>query len=753
MQSPSFVSIAGLARLSARRPWLVVTAWVLAILVAVGAMGVLGDSTTTEMQFLDNPESAQGTDLLVDSGLRTEDPVTETVIIRAESGTVDDAAVRTIVEQTTTQLRALNGVVIPETVTNYYEAEPDSTAAGALVSEDRRTTLIPVTLVGTLDQATEHMEEYLAVIDGQQAAGIEVLSVGQVSVAEAQNSIAEEDLAKGEGIGVLTAMVILVIVFGALVVAGIPMLLAIFAIIVAFGVTAALSRAMDLSFFITNMITMIGLAVGVDYALFVVERYREERRGGVSKLRAIEIAGSTASKAVVFSGMTVIFALSGMFLLPNTIFRSLGLGAMLVVAIAMVAVLTLIPALLSLLGDKIDWPRKRRGEALPARSSERGFWVRVTRVVMARPLVSAVLAVTVLVSAAVPYLDINTGFAGVESMPASEVKTGFDILSEDFSAGLLAPVEIVIDGPRTAETDAGIDRLTEMLAADPAFGTVSEPQWSDDRSRQVGLFTVTMAIDANSASAYDAIDRLRDEMIPGAAIPSDVLVTGDTAFNADFFAQVDHWTPIVFLFVLTLSFLLLMLAFRSIVVPLKAIIMNLLSVGAAYGLVVLVFQKGFGNDMLGFQQTPTIEAWLPLFLFTVLFGLSMDYHVFLLSRIREHYDRTGRNAESVAVGLQSTARIITGAALIMVTVFGGFAAGRLVFMQQVGFGLAVAILLDATIVRSVLVPATMAMLGDRNWYLPRWLSWLPDLRIEGAPAQTPGLLPAPGPATAGAAAD
>jgi putative drug exporter of the RND superfamily len=260
--------------------------------------------------------------------------------------------------------------------------------------------------------------------------------------------------------------------------------------------------------------------------------------------------------------------------------------------------------------------------------------------------------------------------------------------------------------------------------------------------RPVGLVSATLTTHANSAAAYDAVERLRSELVPAAAVPADVMITGDTAFNADFFAQVDTWTPRIFVFVLGLSFLLLMLAFRSIVVPLKAIVMNLLSVGAAYGLLVLVFQKGIGADLLGFQQTPTIEAWLPLFLFTVLFGLSMDYHVFLLSRIREHYDATGRNAESVAVGLQSTARIITGAALIMVAVFAGFASGRLVFLQQMGFGLAVAVFLDATVVRSVLVPASMALLGDRNWYLPRWLGWLPDLRIDGAPAahlpRTPG---------------
>jgi RND superfamily putative drug exporter len=219
------------------------------------------------------------------------------------------------------------------------------------------------------------------------------------------------------------------------------------------------------------------------------------------------------------------------------------------------------------------------------------------------------------------------------------------------------------------------------------------------------------------------------------SLSDQVFVTGDTAFNSDFFDLVDTWTPLVFVFVLGLSFILLLIAFRSIVVPIKAILMNLLSVGAAYGLVVLVFQKGYLVDFFGFQQTPTIEAWVPIFLFCVLFGLSMDYHVFLLSRIREHYDQTLRNRESVAVGLQSTARIITGAALIMVAVFVGFAAGRLVMLQQVGFGLAVAVLIDATIIRTIIVPAAMALLGDKNWYLPRWLHWLPDVRVEGRPVE------------------
>jgi len=271
----------------------------------------------------------------------------------------------------------------------------------------------------------------------------------------------------------------------------------------------------------------------------------------------------------------------------------------------------------------------------------------------------------------------------------------------------------------------------------PAFLPIAEQNWARwNTEGNVGLLEVTLTIPSNDERAYAMINHLRDDVVPAAfdGTGATVYVTGETAFNQDFFNLVEQYTPYVLGFVLLLSFLLLLLAFRSVVVSAKAILMNLLSVGAAYGILVLVFQKGVGNDVLGFQQTPTIEAWLPIFLFCVLFGLSMDYHVFLLSRIREHYDATRNNTESVAVGLHSTAKIITGAALIMVAVFGGFATGRLVMLQQMGFGLGVAVLLDATIVRSILVPSAMVLLGDRNWYMPRWLSWLPDLRVEGMPA-------------------
>jgi RND superfamily putative drug exporter len=356
---------------------------------------------------------------------------------------------------------------------------------------------------------------------------------------------------------------------------------------------------------------------------------------------------------------------------------------------------------------------------------------------MRHPVIAVVIALVILVSASLPYFDMKTGQAGVESLPQSDVKTAFEILERDFYVGVISPVEIVIDGnandPAVAER---IDTLVAELRTDAEYGPATV---TTNDAGDLTLVSTPLATDANSQVSYDAVANLRESIVPSVfnGTDAEVYVSGVTAFNADFNTLIDDYTPIVFAFVLGLSFLLLMLAFRSLIVPIKAIIMNLLSVGAAYGLLVLVFQKGYGADFFGFNQVATIESWLPIFLFCVLFGLSMDYHVFLLSRIREHYDGTGRNRESVAVGLHSTAKIITGAALIMVAVFAGFSMGKLSMMQQMGFGLAVAVFLDATIVRSVLVPASMALLGNLNWYLPRWLHWLPDLLVEGAPVHQP----------------
>jgi RND superfamily putative drug exporter len=721
-----------LARISARRPWWVLTVWLVLLILAGFAATGLGDAFTTESDFTNNPESVRA-DALLDTRLRTggEEHPTETIIVRAANMTVDDPAFVQNVAQLASDLRAMPAV-ITEVIT-YYDAVGAGDAAGAgLVSSDRQTTLVLVTFAGDFDAASAHTADYLSVVEGHAVDGLEVLTVGDLSVDEAFNRLAEEDLIKGEGLGLLAALVVLVIVFGALVAAGIPVVLALASIFVAVGLTALLGRVMDLSFFIVNMITLIGLAVGIDYALFVVERYREERRHGHAKPKAIEVAGGTASKAVLFSGM---------LLIPTVLFHSLGAGAILVVIVAVLATLTLVPALLSLLGDRIDWPRRPKHDTATVAAQDRydhetihrGFWGRITRIVMARPIVSVVLCVIVLVAATLPYLDLNRGQSGPEALPPSDIRTAYEVLSDDFAAGRLAPVQIVIDGPRDGETEAGVAQLITATASNDVFGIAETVEWN--AANDLALLRIPLTVDGSSPAALAAVELLRKDLIPAAfsGTATTVLVGGGPAFNADFEAVVQDYTPLVFAFVLGLSFVLLVLAFRSIVVPAKAIVMNLLSVGSAYGLMVLVFQKGVGNELFGFQQTPVIEAWVPIFLFCVLFGLSMDYHVFLLSRIREHYDLSGNNSESVAVGLQATGKIITGAALIMMAVFAGFASGQLVMFQQMGFGLAVAVLIDATIIRSVLVPASMTLLGDWNWYLPAWLKWLPDLRVEGTP--------------------
>jgi RND superfamily putative drug exporter len=744
------LSTGGLARASARHPWRVIALWVVVFLVGGYFASTIGDVTTTESNFINKPESVQGFDLINDR-LNRKDHLTETVVITSKTETVDDADFQAVVTNVTSGLRSMTALVDPANTSNYYEAKASAdptTAAAAkgLVSADGHTTIIPVTISAGLNDATDLTDSYLDLVHSYKTDAVDVMPIGDLSINHEFNTVSEQDLKTGESIGIVAALAILVIVFGALVAAGVPILLSVLSIAIATGLAAIIGHAMDLSFFVTNMITMIGLAVGIDYALFIVSRYREERRHGRERLEAIEVAGSTASKAVLFSGMTVVFALFGLFLIPTTIFRSLGLGAILVVVVAVVVMLTFIPALLALLGDRIDWPRRRNYDVAAAEAQRRydeetihsGFWGRVARVVMTHPVVALVGAGALLIALAIPYFQLNTGFSGAESFPPGEAKTAYGILARDFAVGQLAPVQIALSGDKT-EIQTGIDKLNAAVAAKPELARINPPQW--DQAGDFAVVNIDLTTGPSDPASIRAVDELRSTIVPQAFAGSGVehYVTGEPAFNKDFFDLVDHWTPIVFLFVLGLSFLLLTLAFRSIVVPAKAIVMNLLSVGAAYGLLVLVFQKGFLTGVLGFQKAPTIEAWIPIFLFCVLFGLSMDYHVFLLSRVREHYDLTHRNRESVAVGLQSTARIITGAALIMVAVFAGFAMGRLVMFQQMGFGLGVAVLIDATVVRSILVPSAMVLLGDRNWYLPKWLTWLPDLRVESpklpAPAQ------------------
>jgi RND superfamily putative drug exporter len=500
------------------------------------------------------------------------------------------------------------------------------------------------------------------------------------------------------------------------------------------------------SVFAINMISMMGLATGIDYSLFIISRYREERMRGRGEIDAITVTGGTASQAVLFSGLTVVLALAGLLLVPTNIFASLAIGAILVVTMSVLAALTLLPAVLSLLGDRVNSlkvPYLGR-RLLESHAAGRTSWIaRAAQRAMRRPGLALGTGVVVLLLAASPLVFMKTGVSGVSSFPNSfQSKRAFGILNQQFSAGRVSPVQIVVDGPvNTPAVQSGIRRLKGALAADSAFGPV---QTETAKSGTLALLSVPVKGDSVANLALSKVRKLRSTYIPQAFASSGakVYVTGQTAGNVDYIGIVNHYFPWVFALVLSLSFVLLMVAFRSIVIPAKAIAMNLLSVSAAYGLITLVSLKGVGASLLGFQRVATVEEWVPLFLFAVLFGLSMDYQVFLLSRVKEAWDRTGDNTGAVTEGVNATAGIITGAALIMVAVFAGFASGSLVMFQQVGFGLAVAVLLDATLVRTIMVPAAMKLLGRWNWYLPSWLEWLPHLSIEGAPRVGPA--PAPG---------
>jgi RND superfamily putative drug exporter len=710
-----------LARGSARKPWRTLAVW-LVLLIGAGVLSsqMLGEALTTEITFTNDPESIQALDIVEE--IRGADPSAEFVVVTADDSVASDASYVSYVQKLQTELAVSDAV---EHVGSYLTEDGP-------VSDSGDTVLLPVTLAGSeADDLAVDAQAVRDTVEGVEAPdGFEALVAGPATLTNDFNRLAEDDLATGETIGVAVALVVLVFVFGSVAAGVVPIILGVVAIALAMGLAALVGQAFDLSFFITNMITMIGLAVGIDYSLFIVSRYREERTRGFDKVEAIGRAGATASRAVLFSGLTVVLALIGMLILPNTLFRSLGLGAILVVIAAVAASMTLLPAVLSLMGDRINALRVRRRGSLEARSR---VWDRVTRIVMGRPVVSLVVSAGILLIAASSFMSIETGLAGVTTLPEeTESARAFAILQDEFAGGLTSPVEIAVEG-QDAQTVLG--SLQEAIAADGSFG----PSTIDPRSTDTeGVLSVQLLGDVASVESMDEIVHLREDIIPNVAGNATVLVGGQTAITVDFVGQTSDYTPIVFAVVLGLSFILLMVAFRSVVIPGKAIAMNLLSVGAAYGLVVVFFQTGVGPQWVkdiaaavGFSQVETIENWIPLFLFSVLFGLSMDYHVFLLSRIKERFDQTGDNAGSVAYGLRTTGALITGAAVIMVAVFAGFAAGSLASFQQMGFGLAVAVLLDATIVRTILVPASMRLLGDWNWYFPRWLEWVPDISVEG----------------------
>jgi RND superfamily putative drug exporter len=715
-----------LAVWSSRRPWVVLGAWALALISAAAInASFLGDAISGDEEVTSRTESRRANELQHDrfpQRARAQvGDVSEVVVVRSNRSKVEEVPFRLRVEQISAALRRAGA----SRVTSYYDVRDQR-----LVSADRKATVMLVALGSNPDDRIDSIVDAVQNADGM--GGFDVSITGEETLDADFSTLAEEDLRNGElRFGMPAALVVLLAVFGSVVAGLIPVLMAIVSIAVAFALIALVGQVFPLSVFATNMLTGMGLALGIDYSLFVLSRYREERRRGSEQFEAITIVGATASRAVLFSGIAFTLAMVGLLLVPHTLMRSLACGAIAAGLVSIAAGITLLPALLGLLGDRVNaWrvPLVGRGGG----GEESRFWSRAVDVVMRRPLASLVLVTTVLLALAIPVLSLHSGEAGVSTLPDRlAAKQGYRALNEAFPGETTNPVEVVIDGDtRSPAVRKGIARLGTELAEEPVLGRVSSER---NAAGDLTVLTVPIRGDADSREAFRAVRRLRSEIVPAAfADPAvEALVTGETAEDIDATDTMNSWLPAVFAFVLGLSFVLLTVAFRSLVVAAKAIAINLLSVGAAYGLMVLVFQEGVASGFFGFQQIDTIQHWVPLFLFAVLFGLSMDYHVFLLSRIRERYNATSDNDDAIRHGVASTGRTITGAALIIIAVFSGFAAGDLVMFQQMGFGVGVALLLDATVVRLILVPAAMKLLGLRNWYLPSWLGWLPDVRIEG----------------------
>jgi RND superfamily putative drug exporter len=701
----------------ARHAKVVLAAWGGALALSVITVIAFGEGAfTTAIERADGSESVRAEALLRERFAAAERAplANETLIVQSDRYTVDDEAYRAQVRAMADRGFALGDESLSWGTSYYVTGDP------ALVSPDGRATLIPLAL-------RNPREDMSRVEDAVRAAGLaegfRVRAVGRGSIARDYRALGREDLAAELRYGVPAAIAVLLAVFGTAVAALVPLLVACASIGLALAVVVLAGQAAPAYFLVTNMIVMMGLALGIDYSLFVLSRYREERRSGRDALDAVRAAGGTASRTVLYSGVMVACALAGLMLVPTNVFRSLGAGAILVAGASVLASLTLLPALIGLLGDRLDALRIPLLGARAEPAAPGGFWDRVAAGVVRRPLVSLLASGALLLAAAMPAAHLNPGFAGVETLPERLAsRQAYRLLREQFDYGVVSWTVIVVDGsPAAPQTQAAMRALRASLGADPAF-LLRDAAQRQDAAGRTSVLTVPMDGDAEDPRVQDAVRRLRQHYIPAAFgdAPARALVAGNAAGYLDFFRLAADYAPLVLAFVLGMSFVMLTIAFRSIVVPLKAIALNLLSVGAAFGLLVLVFQQGAGARWLGLRQADTIEAWIPLFLFCVLFGLSMDYHVFLLSRIRERFERTRRNAESVAYGLRATGAIITGAALIMVAIFAGFASGELVMFQQAGFGLAVAVLLDATLVRAVMVPAAMTLLGERNWYLPAW---------------------------------
>jgi RND superfamily putative drug exporter len=716
------------ARATAAHPRRTIGVWVALVVLALVAVVTFLQGLSSDAHVVGNPESTRAANVLRQAFPPTlaeqSRRVSDVIIVNSARFTTSSPEFRTKVTTLAARLH-----------TDPYVSNINGVVNGApiFVSANGHAALIQLYV-----PSDDHMGRVETIVHGANGDGFVVGVTGDHTVGYDFGQQSAKDLQHGElAFGLPAALIVLLLVFGAVTGALIPVLTAVLSIVVGLGVVAVISQFVTLSVFIVNMLIGMGLALGIDYSLFVISRYREERLANAAQHDAIARAGATASRAVLFSGSTFVVALFGMLMVPTTIMRSLAAGAIIVGIISVASALTLLPALLGALGDRVNSPRvpfvgRNLGRA---ERTEGRVWRAIVDRVVSRPVVSLVVSVGLLLLAASPILGLRVGSNGVSTLPSSlPSRVGYDMLQASFPKSDPYPVNVVVQGGNDQVTGI-VANLRRQLATNPNFGPGSI---RTAPAAGVVLLSVPITGDVNSPQAAGAVRHLRQQARHNlAGTGATVLVGGHTAEQVDFYDAVTNPTPYVLFFVLGLSLILLTVAFRSVVVALVSIVLNLLAVGAAYGLVTLVFLKGHGAAFFGFQHVAVVDAWVPLFLFSVLFGLSMDYQVFLMSRIKERYDVGLETREAVASGVASTARIITGAALIIVVVFTGFAFGKLVMFQQMGFGVAVALLIDATLIRSVVLPSTLALLGDKTWYLPRWLNWLPHVQVESAPAVTP----------------
>ncbi|HZQ02681.1 MAG TPA: MMPL family transporter [Gaiellaceae bacterium] len=668
--------------------------------------------------------------ILRDAGFQA-DPQTEIVLVQSKTLTATDPAFRAVVDDVVATVEPFRTI---ENLRSPYDA-----GRADQISADGHTALVEWDMKGDDKWATKRIEALTTATANVAKAhpAFYVGEAGSISSGKALDDAFNKQLEQAGERSIPLTLVVLLLVFGAIVAAGVPLLLALTAVAGTIGFVALPSHLVPMDPNVSAVLLLVGLAVGVDYSLFYLKREREERAAGKGHRAALEAAAATSGRSVLISGVTVMIAMAGMLFSGDKTYLSFGIATMLVVAVAMLGSLTVLPALLSKLGDRVEKGRIPFLGRLRRQGGENRVWSKLLTPALRHPVVSAVASAAVLLVLAFPVLHIHTAQTGLDALPKgiATVST-IDKIQQSFP-GSASPAIVAIEA--NADAPATRAAVAELRKQALASGQMSGPIEVDvNGARTVTRVAIPLNGNGTDAVSTGALRTLRDTLLPatvGKLLPhATYAVTGGTAASVDANSLLKRSWPIVFGFVLTFAFLLLLVSFRSIVIAAKAIVLNLLSVGAAYGVLVAVFQYGWGESLLSFRSTGGVAFWLPIFMFVILFGLSMDYHVFILSRVREAFDRGLKTEDAVAHGIKTTAGVVSSAALVMVGVFSIFATLPILDMKEMGIGLAAAVLIDATIVRAVLLPATMKLLGDRNWYLPNWLGWLPKLEHAAEPA-------------------